>query len=161
LALQLFPTQVIDRQLFGGLTESVATLAADLVAPSRHFVLFIAADTRSLAGSEIYAAAEAAIRAGASYVCCWGPDCSRFHDAFDEADLEMNGESSDDRILMTTWHENEPLEETLWFAVHSTFPSPFYESSTRAVLAVAIGSRAWATQIQTYLAAGAPLMDEA
>jgi hypothetical protein len=148
------------RQLFGGYSASVATWAADLVAPSKHFVLFVAADTQSLSGPQVYAAAEAAVRAGASYVCCWGPDCSRFHDAFDEADLYLNGESSDAKIIVTTWHDDEPLEEALWFAVHSTLPSPFYEPSTRAVLAVAIDNRAWATQIDAYLASGAPLVDE-
>jgi hypothetical protein len=147
--------------VFSGATSSLAALVDEFEPPSRHFVLLIAADTSRIDGPTLVGHAETLIRRGASYVCCWGPDCSRFHDAFDEADFAVNGESTDDRFIFTTWHEDEPLEDAAWFTLNSTFPARAYESTTTSVVALTIGNPDWGKRLQTYLAAGAPMLDEA
>jgi hypothetical protein len=56
----------------------------------------------------------------------WGPGCSSWDDSVDLANLEQFnfGEVPDDRFVMTTWHESEPLLEVFEFskftAMHPT-----------------------------------------
>ncbi len=54
-------------------------------------------------------------------MCAWGLDCTLWDDSVDYANLEQfsYGEIPEDRFVMTTWHDNEPLEEAIWFAKHS------------------------------------------
>jgi hypothetical protein len=139
--------------------RSLVEAVAQLRAPSEHFVLFIASDTSGIPGADLVAIASAIIRAGAVYICCWGPDCERFHDCFDEADLVINGEASDSRVLMTTWHDDESLENALWFALNSTVPSSAFEASTKSVIVVSIGDQGWSDRVSTYLKAGAPMLE--
>lgn len=149
-----------DRVVLSGATDRFDSFTHGLQCPSPHFVLFLAANTRGKDKSALLAAAKTLVRAGASYVCCWGPDCERLHDCFDEADIAVNGDGTDERVLMTTSHEGEPLEEALWFAVHAAWPTPDYEVTTGAVVAVSIGHADWSDQIRAYLTAGAPLIEE-
>ena len=144
-----------------GVADDLGDLENGIEAPTGHFVLFVAADTSGYDGPTLVAHAEALIRVGASYVCCWGPDCSRFHDAFDEADLVANGDVSDSRFILTTWHEDEPLEEAAWFALNCAIPAPAYAPTTGTVILIAIGNTTWATRLDTYVGSGAPMLDEA
>jgi len=55
---------------------------------------------------------------GCRYALTWGKDCAIWHDAIDWAELKAFDfrEVPDDRLVMTTWHDDEPLEEVFWFA---------------------------------------------
>lgn len=55
---------------------------------------------------------------GCLYFMAWGIDCQAWHDSVDWAVLEDFdfGDIPDDRFVMTTWHDKEPLAEALWFA---------------------------------------------
>lgn len=48
----------------------------------------------------------------------WGKDCEAWHDCVDWANLEVfnYGDIPDERFILTTWHDKEPLSEVLWFA---------------------------------------------
>ncbi len=48
----------------------------------------------------------------------WGPSCSSWDDSVDYANLEDFEwkDIPDDRFVMTTWHDKEPLVEALGFA---------------------------------------------
>ena len=61
------------------------------------------------------------VAAGCLYMCAWGPDCSSWDDSVDYANLEAfsYGDIPEDRFVMTTWHDEEPLEEALWFAKYT------------------------------------------
>lgn len=61
------------------------------------------------------------VAAGCLYMCAWGPGCSSWDDSVDYANLEAfsYGEIPEDRFVMTTWHDGEPLEEALWFAKYA------------------------------------------
>jgi hypothetical protein len=52
---------------------------------------------------------------------------------------------------MTTWHDSEPLREALWFFLVNACPDQYYQDSTRAGLAIAIGSAPWAEEIREAL----------
>lgn len=58
------------------------------------------------------------VESGCLYVVSWGVDCEAWHDSVDWAVLDAFdfGEVPDDRFVMTTWHDKEPLAEALWFA---------------------------------------------
>jgi hypothetical protein len=53
----------------------------------------------------------------------WGADSSAWDDSVDRANLAVfnYGEIPDARFVMTTWHDDEPLSETFWFAEHAAW----------------------------------------
>jgi hypothetical protein len=55
---------------------------------------------------------------GCRYMIAWGTNCGSWHDSVDHANLEKFGfaEIPDDDFIMTTWHDDEPLQEVFWFA---------------------------------------------
>ncbi|WP_373928624.1 hypothetical protein QTN93_19210 [Sphingomonas aerolata] len=58
------------------------------------------------------------VQSGCLYFIAWGTDCEAWHDTVDWTVLEgFNfGDIPDDKFVMTTWHDKEPLAEALWFA---------------------------------------------
>ncbi len=48
----------------------------------------------------------------------WGNECSSWDDSVDYANLkEFNYEAiPEDKFVLTTWHEDEPLSEVFWFS---------------------------------------------
>lgn len=57
------------------------------------------------------------VRSGCLYMMAWGADCSAWDDAVDLANLEQfDYQVPDDRSVMTTWHEDETLQEVFLFA---------------------------------------------
>jgi hypothetical protein len=63
------------------------------------------------------------VESGCLYAVTWGRDCEKWHDSVDGANLREfdYGDIPDDRFVMTTWHENRPLREALWFAGQCAF----------------------------------------
>ena len=55
---------------------------------------------------------------GCLYMMAWGQNCSSFHDAVDWANIRQFDPHvvPDEAHIMTTCHDNEPLEEVFWFA---------------------------------------------
>jgi hypothetical protein len=66
-------------------------------------------------------ASEWLVRSGCLYMVAWGLDCSLWDDSVDHANLAAfdYGDIPDDKFVMTTWHDREPLSEAFWFAAHS------------------------------------------
>ncbi len=60
---------------------------------------------------------------GCLFMLAWGLECSSWDDSVDIANLEDfdYGDVPDDRFVMTTWHENEPLTDVIEFAVRSAW----------------------------------------
>ena len=143
-----------------------AVLAPDLTAlvegiepPTPEYVLLICADTVAIPGPQLAAIADKLLATGAGYVCCWGPDCERLHDCFDEASQYRGTRGAG--VIMTTWHNNESLEEAAWFATHSAYPEEHYEAAFGSVVVAVTGPTDWFRAITEYLGRGAPLLDEA
>lgn len=67
--------------------------------------------------------AEWLIASGCLYFVAWGVDCEAWHHSVDWAVLEVHdfGDIPDDRFVMTTSHDKEPLSEALWFAGNCAF----------------------------------------
>jgi hypothetical protein len=58
------------------------------------------------------------VGSGCLYMMAWGANCAEFHDTVDWANIDQfaPNEVPDDRLVMTTWHDKETLEDVLWFA---------------------------------------------
>lgn len=61
------------------------------------------------------------VQSGCLYFIAWGVECEAWHDTVDWTVLQRFdfGDIPDDKFVMTTWHDKEPLAEALWFAGHS------------------------------------------
>lgn len=88
-----------------------------------NYVLVIASERPTVALD--IKTARAWVDAGARYICAWGPDAEEVHQSFDYAGfLPEYGEEVE---LVTTGHQDEPIEEALWFAFNcakSVEPNP-------------------------------------
>jgi hypothetical protein len=78
------------------------------------------------------------VRSGCRYMMAWGRRCSAWDDSVDLAngDCFGSGEISDDDFVVTTWHDEESLEDTFWFAVHAAM-HPSLELNETYILHIA------------------------
>ena len=64
---------------------------------------------------------ERLIETGCKYAVCAGHNCSSWDDSVDMAHLAMyDFNPPEDEHVMTTWHENESVEEILHFGLNNT-----------------------------------------
>lgn len=66
--------------------------------------------------------AEALVATGCRYVCCGGVGGSAWDDAIDSAHLETDPDFDPPEAthVMTTWHDDEPMEEVAWYLLALT-----------------------------------------
>ena len=68
--------------------------------------------------------ARALIRSNCRYVVCAGAECEVWHDTVDEVFvseyLDQPEIVQDERHVMTTWHEDEPVDDVAFFFVLNT-----------------------------------------
>lgn len=84
-----------------------------LEAPFRAVVILDAAYTSEWQDR----ASEWLVDQGCRYMMAWGPDCSSWDDSVDWAVIGSGEEDiPDHRFVITSWHENESLEQVMWFA---------------------------------------------
>jgi hypothetical protein len=63
-----------------------------------------------------YAVSDWIVAYGCRYMMAWGPDCASWDDSVDWSALEAHDfDIPDDRHVMTTWHDDEPLEEAFFY----------------------------------------------
>ena len=55
---------------------------------------------------------------GCLYMMAWGKDCESWDDSVDSANMEQfgYGDIPEDSFITTTWHDDEPLQEVMYFA---------------------------------------------
>jgi hypothetical protein len=144
---------VMGRELFSLQLASSAELPVRIELPSAHFACFVAWDASRTPTDSVAELAARLLRSGASYFVCWGPDSERVEGIIDEVTAHPGNDFGvpDDSCIMTTSHTTESLEEALWFLLRSAWPDEHYVESTRATLAISIGSLKWAHEISTAL----------
>ena len=122
-----------------------------LAVPGPYFVCLLAWDSRQVSCDQISMVVERLQDSGCVYICCWGPDCKRVHDVFEEVEvnfsLEQEVVDEDGPICMSTWHSNEPLSEAIWFTLNCTTPDEHYVDGCRSVIGLSIGSSEFAAEI--------------
>src|SRR5262245_3866399 len=89
--------------------------------PSARIILLVVADARDVPVSTIARVADRFLGSGLIQVCVWGPDCQRVHDIFDEVHVG-DGSICPGFTLMSTWHDDEPLEHAIWYFLQCAFP---------------------------------------
>ncbi len=121
------PAQILKRDSASGrlallTTSSVDVLAEELAQVDEPFGLLLACDATALTDTTIENIATKADRAGLAYLCAWGPECKRVHDSFDRAIGAERLGSGSERVVMTTSHSEEPLEDAVRFLIYSAYP---------------------------------------
>jgi hypothetical protein len=83
------------------------------------------------------------------YMCAWGRNCERFHDIVDEVVAEDEvgerkfvGPTAND-VVMTTWHENETLEQALDFFTKSALPTDGFLADSNFRLVICVDNPDW------------------
>ena len=81
------------------------------------FVVMLVVNDITITEGERAALSTDIVRQGCRYAVSTGHGCSNWDDALDWAFLETDPSFNppDDRFVMTTWHENDPLEEVVRF----------------------------------------------
>lgn len=130
---------------------------SSLKLPTKRFRLLIAADSLVTPAASIVAFAASALNAGMVYCCAWGKGCERFHDIVDECVSEDSlgarrfaGPSEND-LVMTTWHDDESLEEALHFFVYCAVPTDGFAEDSDFHLVICVGHPAWSATAKAYL----------
>ena len=136
--------EVCSRGLFVLEAEDAQDVPKEIGLGSR-FVCLLAWDASGISDDGVLALARSLIADGCAYACCWGTDCERVHDLFDKAMVEL---LPDGPHVMTTWHDDEPLDDALWFAMFNSYPDPELFDSCRSMIGISIGSKEWATEIR-------------
>ena len=127
----------------------------DRVTPtSEYFGLFLAVDASLVEEETVREVATALLRRGLVCLCVWGTNCERIHDLFDEADRPIHpdhwaGETGD--VVMTTCHEGESLEYSLWYFTFCAYPTASYQSNCKDWIVVSVSSEEWTTAIREKL----------
>lgn len=132
--------------------ESVDSLVEllDVQYPTKYFVLLLAADYSIISSTEITNVAKKLIDKGLSYICAWGPECKKAHDAFDNANILWQEENGKELHVMSTWHTNEELEETIWFAIYDAMVDDEYWDECSTIF-VSVNNENWAKTIEASL----------
>lgn len=145
-----------DRKIFSLALENIDSFPGDFALPTPHFVCLLAWDARNESAEAISKFADLLINRGLAYLCAWGPDCSRVHDLFDETEVDgWIGEgivSGRKHVIMTTWHQDESLDEALWFTLICAYPNEYYTDTCGSCIAVSIGNAEWNRHIERQLA---------
>lgn len=75
------------------------------------------------------------IASGCLYLMAWGLDCRSWPDAVTHANRDACDSDSipSESLVMTTWHENEPLRKVFWFAKHTAM-HPCFELENTVII---------------------------
>lgn len=118
----------------------------ELKYPSKYFTLLLAADFRKIENDLIIEIAKKLIYKGLAYICTWGPECKNAHGAFDIANVLWEEENGKKFHVMSTWHDDESLEEALWFCIfNATVDDEYWDHCS--TIAVAINEKNWTETI--------------
>ena len=140
-----------DRELYIAEVADLAQWPEAFSEPGGEFVAFTAFDTANVSSDDLGGFAAKLVRQGCVYLCAWGPGCERLHDAVNLADINVNGPEG---VVMTTWHEDDPLDEALYFALFTAFT----ETEPSAVLALT--APAWSGDVERRLRDSKALLHE-
>jgi hypothetical protein len=136
------------KSLFFCPCAEIEGLVTEIRSNSRHFGLFIAADASRVSSERVRAVANVLIGRGLAWLCTWGPDCERVHDSFDLALLEFDPQGARG-VIMTTWHDDEPLSEAIWFFVSAASPDKSYEKTCLDWIVAGVGTDQWNENVRT------------
>ena len=83
---------------------------------SGEFVLLLQASDPTVSDPDRVELCREFVNAGCRYALCRGYDCKKWHDTIDLSYVEDESRP----FIMTTWNEDEPLEDTVEFMILNT-----------------------------------------
>ncbi|MFO0639267.1 MAG: hypothetical protein U0183_08640 [Polyangiaceae bacterium] len=104
-------------------------------ATGEHALLLVVGDV-ALGPIEQSLLSERFVRSGCRYVVCFGPTSSTWDDSIDMVSVMDEVEGRPSRFVMTTWHDDEPLEHAVEFFARCT---SFEGWSTEEYVVVVLG----------------------
>ena len=92
------------------------------------------------------------VKEGCLCMMAWGTDCSLWDDSVDVANLKAFnwGDIPKGQSVVTTWHDDEPLNEVFWSAKKSIFNPP--DTSIDHLLILDISDKARESEIEDLFA---------
>ena len=142
------PTDGLPRRYFSLEGESLHDIALAIPPVEGHFVLLLACDGSTLSDEELREFSTALLDKGIAYLVCWGPDCGRVHDLFDLAEVERDIESGDGPTVMTSWHDDESLDEAFYFFLFTAWPDEAFGSTCNTAIAASVGNASWSNRVR-------------
>lgn len=137
-----------NRRYRVGTVSSLEDVPAILQSCSLHFVLLLALDATSVGDDRLRAIARILLDRGLASLVAWGPACSRVHDQFD---LERDPNETDDQVVTTSWHDDEPLSEAVWYFDFCAYPSADFEGSCTDWVAISVANEGWEKEFRRAL----------
>jgi len=111
-------TSAPERALFLAELSYVEDWPITIAEPAPAFVVFSALDARGISPGALNMFAAKLLRQGCVYLCAWGPQSGRVQEETDAADKEVNPPAG---RAMTSWHEEERIDEALYVALFDAF----------------------------------------
>ncbi len=105
------------------------------------FTLLLVASDASITDAEREFVCDEIIRQGCRYAVCWGHECALWDHSIDWSEMSRfpDFKSPDERFVMTTWHEDVPLEEAI---ENLRWATGFDDYDTERVLVLILGGDA-------------------
>jgi hypothetical protein len=111
------------------------------------FVALIHAADEDISDEEQETLSDQIIVSGCRYAVCAGHHCESWHDSMDKAVIKrMGGEVADENLVMTTWHDNEPLGDIVFFFLKLTSIDNF--TADRSIVLLVGGDGSCLSRIQ-------------
>lgn len=115
--------------------------------PSKYFTLLLCADFQNSPVKEIAELAARLMNSGNVYFCAWGPACEKAHDIYDEEIVHRDLEGRLAYHVDTTWHDDEPIEEALWFVLFTAMVADEHWEKCSTVV-VSVGNEGWRDRLE-------------
>jgi len=90
------------------------------------FVVLLYVDEKLITPEEQEKLSDEIVAAGCRYAVCAGHQCSSWDDSIDMADLKRNNfETNEKTFVMTSWHEEESIEDIVFHFLNVTWFDDF------------------------------------
>lgn len=144
-----------QRRLHFLIADDFKDLTPIMDLPEQNYICLLIWDAHKNSDQEIYKVGESILLSGAKYVCSWGSGCERVHVLIDlvSVDNEINNpnDRNSDAVIMTTSHEDESLEEALYFFLACTWPDEEYIEANKAGIVICVGNSVYPQVIRKAL----------
>ncbi len=99
------------------------------------FVALLFVDEEQITPEEQERLSDEIVAAGCRYAVCAGHLCSSWDDSIDMADLRRNNmETNEKTFVMTSWHEDEPVEDIVFHFLNVTWFDDFVPENFMVVV---------------------------
>ncbi len=124
-----------------------------------HYGLLLVWDARAAGARTVARLIRARLLDGLAFLCAWGPGSDRVHDLADEEIVlgRFHGRlppETDRNVVVTTWHADEALAETMTFFLSDITPAADYRRTCRTRLVGVIGDASVAAEARRLLSGG-------